>query len=72
MFDPAARFQTGDRVKTPANNHATILPKPWNMPLHEFCRVDAGTTLWILAELLQAAEAAMPSAKTAKRKRKAE
>lgn len=76
MPDPAG-FEVGDRVKTPANNHATILLKPWAMPLHEFCRIDAGATLWILAELLkpaETAETAMPSAKTAnaKRKRKAE
>ena len=58
MPDPAAGFRVSDRCLTTRCNHPTILPKPWNMPLHEFCQVDAGSTLWVFAKLLQPAETA--------------
>lgn len=49
------QFSPGDRVTTPTGKQATVLPKPWEMPIHTLIQVDAGAKVWILTDLLKPA-----------------
>ncbi|MGG6297839.1 hypothetical protein ACQ4M4_25885 [Leptolyngbya sp. AN02str] len=57
-------FAPGDRVVTPADNAATVLPPAWEMPKHTLIQIDNGAKVWILTSLLNQPET---SRKTRKR-----